>query len=360
MRIQRNNNQINRRALVNRMNSDKQLIDRRNQTQEDDNMHTSNSNSSLAEGDEKIGVMVDRPSSMMKISDVNTGAMLVPQKAEQVVPDKNWKQYTVKAGDTFDKIALRFGTGAGSDLAFLNNMDYTNPYLPKEGTVLYLPYIDDKYLDDVETKLDNLTKEAKDKGWTVAVDNLERFRKGTGGVKTMDVAWLKGFEEVKNAMKSIQKHFENAFNTLTNNMTDNQTINGDGHGKAKGNQFWWEGFIDPSYVFSRNELSYACGASTLTGIGDVILQKKDSTVFLGGVVEYEFYDRYDWHPGNDVPIGWSIVWFEKFKDSDMILLQEYRGAKEFIMQSKWSQKVTGTIEDNTLSPNNLDIKWADL
>jgi hypothetical protein len=76
MRVQRNNNQSNRRALVNRMNSDKQLIDRRNQEQEDDNMHTNDSNSSSSESDEKIQMMVDTPSSMMKMSDGNGGAII--------------------------------------------------------------------------------------------------------------------------------------------------------------------------------------------------------------------------------------------------------------------------------------------
>jgi hypothetical protein len=54
MRIQRNNNQNNRRALVNRMNSDKQLIDRRNQEQEDASTYTAEPTEEQKQGNEEF------------------------------------------------------------------------------------------------------------------------------------------------------------------------------------------------------------------------------------------------------------------------------------------------------------------
>jgi hypothetical protein len=51
--IRRNNNQNDRRALVNRMNSDKQLIDRRNQEQEDDSIQVMTNNQNEATKDEE-------------------------------------------------------------------------------------------------------------------------------------------------------------------------------------------------------------------------------------------------------------------------------------------------------------------
>lgn len=300
----------------------------------------------MSEGDEKIQKMTDAPKEIVSTS----------KNTKQVEPDKNWKKYTVKTKDTFDKIAQNFGISSGADLAFWNNMDYTNPGLPQEGDVLSLPFIDDKYIDNVEKKLEEMKKNDKVKGWNVAFDNLYRFRKGVGGTKTLDAAWLKSFEAVTDAMKDIQEHFEDAFNAIANDMKDNQVISGDGHGKEKGNQFWWEGFIDPPYKRTRNELSFACGASTLTGLGTIKLKKEGSTVIIGGVVEYKFHDPYDWHGGNTVPISWT----ELFYDSDMLLLQEFRGGKPFLMESKWEQKVTGTIDVDIMSPNDLDIKWSDI
>lgn len=282
---------------------------------------------------------------------------VLTKQAIQQNPPVTWKRYTVKNGEGFDVIANNFGiSGGGEYLAYWNNMDYTNPSLPQVGDILALPYIDDAYLDEIEEELDEMIVTAEKEGWLVAVDNLNRFRNGTGGIKTMDVEWLKGFEEVQEAIATIQEHFEDAFNDLADDMDDGEKISGDGRSKAPGNQFWWEGVISPSYVFSRNELSYACGASTLTGLGVNTLERSDSLVTVSGEVEFQFYDEYDWHGGNSVPNGF----FSTFDDSDMLLLQEFRNAKPFTMKASWKQKVAGTIDDDILSPNDVEITWTDI
>jgi hypothetical protein len=172
----------------------------------------------------------------------------------------------------------------------------------------------------------------------------------------LDAIWLKSFEEVQDAIESIQSHFEVAINDIANEMKSGQTIYGNGNSKEKGNQFWWEGFIDPPFVFKQTELSYACGASTLTGIGKIDLKRNNDIIDVLGVVRFEFNDPYDWHSGKTVPIGF----FSTFKDCDMILLEEYRGAKPFDMKSTWNKMIKGTIEDDTFSPNEINLNWSDL
>lgn len=277
--------------------------------------------------------------------------------ANMPVPDPNWLLYIVKPGESFDSIATKFGTsGGGEDLAFWNNMDYSDPSLPTVGDALSLPYIDEGYLDDIENQLDDMTEDAEERGWTVAADNLKRFRAGTGGTKIMDVQWLKSFPAVQIAWASINEHFEDAFNDIADDMEDGQVINGDGRGQEPGNQFWWQGRIVPSFILSRDELSYACGGSTLTGVGVVTLSRKESITSVDGEVEFLFNDPYDWQAGQDVPIGVLA----RFRDSDMLLLEEYRGAKPFDMKASWKQSVSGTIDDDILSPNDVNLIWKDL
>jgi hypothetical protein len=79
-------------------------------------------------------------------------------------------------------------------------------------------------------------------------------------------------------------------------------------------------------------------------------------ITISGEVTYEFYDPYDWHAGNDTPVGF----FSTFNDADMILLEEFRSAKPFIMKASWKQSLSGTIEDDTFSPNEINLTWTDL
>jgi hypothetical protein len=270
---------------------------------------------------------------------------------------EKWLKYKVKKGETFQQIANKFCLeGDASDLAFWNDLDSTDPSQPHTGTTIYLIFKEESDLVAIDKKLDEMIITAKEQKWDVAIDNLQRYRKGIAGVKYLDSSWLKEFEEVQEAVTTIQGHFEDSLNDIANDMEDGQSIKGDGSGKKKGNQYWWQGKIEPSFVWSRNELSFACGASILTGIGIVTLSRKEDIITISGTVTYDFFDPYDWHGGKTVPIGL----FSTFKDCDMLLLEEYRGAKPFEMKSSWQQQLAGTIEDDTFSPNEINLTWSDL
>ncbi len=150
-------------------------------------------------------------------------------------------------------------------------------------------------------------------------------------------------------------------------MSDGETIDGDGTNKESGNKYWWEGLIEPPYM-SPEEISMACGASTLTGIGLIMLIRSGEQVTVSGEVEFAFFDRYDWKPGDSVLVGFSwgqaLIYplaglpLEEWPDSNMILLDEFRGAAEFDMIASWKQKVSGTISIGTFS-NDVELTWTD-
>jgi LysM domain len=95
-----------------------------------------------------------------------------------------WLKYTVKGGDSFQKIINRFCLNIDADdLAYWNDLDSSDPSQPHTGTKLFLPFKEEKDIVEIEKKLNEMTQEAKIKKWNVAVDNLERYRKGKGGVK---------------------------------------------------------------------------------------------------------------------------------------------------------------------------------
>lgn len=283
-------------------------------------------------------------------------------------PEPDWLIYLVKDGERFDTISKKFGTSAdyfetpAETLANRNGMNYSDPNQPKPGDSLALPGITNEHLDLVEQKLNNFTIYAYAAGWYVAISNLARFRKGTGGIKILDSLWLKSFSLVTHAMERIQEYFEEkCFSHYADTMADGEIIQGDGTGEPPGNLFWWNTVTQPNYIIP-DEIDYACGSSTLTGIGKIKLTKSGDFLTVDGEVEFEFNDGYNWNPGDSVPMPTSNpnMPITLNYDSDMLLLEEYRGAKSFEMTSKWKQKVSGTVEKDTWSPNEIDIVWTDI
>lgn len=233
---------------------------------------------------------------------------------------------------------------------------------PKPGDILALPHVTKDYLDKVEKKLNEFTLFALGMGWNVAVSNLARFRRGTGGTKKLDSNWLKSFALIENAVQQIQEYFEErCFSHYADKLEDGEILIGDGVGEQKGNLFWWNTVTEPGYIWP-NEIDYACGSSTLTGIGKITLIKTGDILNVDGEVEFRFNDSYNWNPGDSVPLPSlnANMPVTINYDSDMILLEEFRNAKPFEMVSSWRQKVSGTVENDTWSSNEIEIRWDDI
>ena len=89
--------------------------------------------------------------------------------------------------------------------------------------------------------------------------------------------------------------------------------------------------------------------------GDFILSRYGNKVIIEGKVSHRWWDPYDWHPG----LGAFIPGFGAVSDRDALLLQEYRGAKPFMMESIWEQNLNAEIISRKLWFDSKKFNWSD-
>jgi hypothetical protein len=180
-------------------------------------------------------------------------------------------------------------------------------------------------LDKIAQNYRDMIADARKKGYNVAADNLQRFLDGAGGVKKLDVPWLRGFDATKDAERVNQKRFEGSLDKLAKPM---------GHGDSKTLEDHW----DRMYTASQStELYYASGTSTIRSTGKFGLDAIEDIVNIGGSVKHHWYDPYDWHEG----LGAFVPGYGNISDADALLLQKYRGAKPFMMEADWTERLQG-------------------
>jgi hypothetical protein len=208
---------------------------------------------------------------------------------------------------------------------------------------------DVKKIDKIVASYKEMVKSARSKGYNVAADNLEHWLIGGGTEKQIPVAWLRSFSVVKKAEKENQERFEDSLKKMAYKLGDKQ---------RKIFSDYWDKLIEAS-VF--DELYYASGTSTLHSSGKFKLAREGDGVSISGTVNHEWYDPYDWHAG----LGAYIPGFGRIPDSDALLLEKCRGAKEFMMKSSWQQIVSGLVEIKSLWgadsmwPDSVEFKWID-
>jgi Domain of unknown function (DUF4157) len=197
-------------------------------------------------------------------------------------------------------------------------------------------------LDAIAAQYRAIIDKGLKEGHPEAADNLQRFLDGTGGVKTFDVSWLRGFDAVTGAEKTNQQRFEASLSTLA------KTVQ---HAMKKTFEDHWDRLIQAS-VFS--ELYYASGTSTLKSTGKFSLEGIENIVTIGGRVQHHWYDPYDWHEG----LSAYIPGFGNISDADALLLQKYRGAKPFMMEAAWTQDLQGTYTHRDWWFDSADYFWT--
>ena len=102
------------------------------------------------------------------------------------------------------------------------------------------------------------------------------------------------------------------------------------------------------------ELYYASGTFTLTSRGSFILNRNNNTINITGTVRHRWHDDYDWHAG----LSAYIPGFGNITDDDALLLQRHRGARPFLMQSGWSQSLSGQIQVINWRPDSVTFNWG--
>ncbi|MES0490391.1 MAG: hypothetical protein ABUK01_10390 [Leptospirales bacterium] len=182
---------------------------------------------------------------------------------------------------------------------------------------------------------------AREDGYDVAADNLERFLDGTGGVKKLSVSWLRGFESVLDAEEKNRERFEGSLSDIADKMKDNSTRN-------------FHDYWDRSLTASQfGELYYASGTSTITSHGNFKLVMNGEYVTITGIVKHRWWDPYNWHAG----LAAYIPGFGSISDEDALLLQKHRGAAPFRMEAHWSQKLSAKIKIIDYWFNDENFQW---
>ena len=188
-----------------------------------------------------------------------------------------------------------------------------------------------KKIDRIEDEVKKLIVYGRSKGWFQAVKHLEHFLAGSGNSVKVPVNWLRNFGVIKRAQVGNNTRFAKSLLKISR-ITDDNSPN-----------YWadrWDYQIKTNPFFER-ELYYASGYSTLTSFGYFKVEVKGKMVHINGKVIHKWHDQYDWHHGLRVPVL-------SISDSQMLQLQRYRGAQEFLMYSNWEETITGKFPQNWL------------
>lgn len=196
-------------------------------------------------------------------------------------------------------------------------------------------------LDQIEQRYRNMIEKARGRGWNIAADNLQRFLDGTGGTKTLEVSWLRGFSAVPAAERANQERFQRSLTKQAYELTDGET--------RRFSDYWHRQLTGGI----TTELFYASGTSTIRSLGNFTLKRDGKVITIEGAVEHHWYDPYDWH----ADLAAYIPGFGSVSDKDALLLQQHRGAKEFQMNADWPQTVQGSIEIVDWWFDSVDYIW---
>jgi hypothetical protein len=183
-------------------------------------------------------------------------------------------------------------------------------------------------LDEIVTRYNNMVAKARIFGYNVAADNLAHFLNGNGKTRILSSSWLRGYDAITDAEEVNQGRFEESLIKKADALKDGET--------KSFSDYWDRGL----YAAGMTELFYASGGSTIKSRGNFTLTRKGELVTISGTVNHHWYDPYDWHAG----LTAFVPGYGDVSDADALLLQQYRGAQSFLMESDWQQVVTGTVE----------------
>lgn len=180
---------------------------------------------------------------------------------------------------------------------------------------------------------------ARSIGWDHAADNLNHFLQGMGTVRKMELSWLMSFDVFGDGVNRIKGYFETK--TLAKaalKLTSGESITV--------SDYW----VADIYANPFTELYYASGASKISGIGSFTLKNSNNVVSIRGMVNFNWYDDYDWHEDLTAYIPGSGT----ISDRVGLLMQQHRGASPYRMEANWTSNLIGFI-----TPKMSVFKWSD-
>ena len=195
-------------------------------------------------------------------------------------------------------------------------------------------------LDMIQQRYQDMIAASRARGANVAADNLAWFLAGTGGVRQLEVAWLRSFGVVRGAEETNEGRFEDSLNDIANEMKDGETRTLSDN---------WDSLLT---AWQTTELYYASGTSHIHSTGTFELRRVGKFVTISGTVEHRWVDAWDWHQGMVA----NVPGFGAISDNDGLLMQHHRGARPFDMEATWSRNLSGGI-DLGLLLNSRYLYW---
>jgi hypothetical protein len=183
-------------------------------------------------------------------------------------------------------------------------------------------------LDEIVGRYNTMVSRARIFGYHVAADNLAHFLNGNGKTRVLSSSWLREYGVITDAEEVNQERFEKSLIKKADGMKEGESISFSDY---------WDRYL---YATGMTELFYASGGSTIRSKGSFTLTRKGELVTISGSVNHHWYDPYDWHAG----LTAFVPGYGEVSDADALLLQQYRGARSFMMESDWQQTLSATVE----------------
>lgn len=182
---------------------------------------------------------------------------------------------------------------------------------------------------------------ARQRGYYVAADNLEYWLNGAGGVRRIDVGWLRSNSAVTDAERHNQRQFEKQLKARAGRMPDNATETLTDH--------WDRAFT----ARVTSELYYASGTSELSSRATFTLSRMGRTVTVRGSVQHYWHDPYNWNPGQAAYIpGFGLI-----SDNDALALRRAGIGRDYELVSDWTQTCAGSVDLGRVY-DTIDLNWT--
>jgi Putative peptidoglycan binding domain len=205
-----------------------------------------------------------------------------------------------------------------------------------------------------------------------AIPAMRRYLDGTGGTVHYDPDWIRSQPIIKRAEDRVLSHFADwmrgkplkpgelppAQANKILNLKSGESLSGrtDRSAVAK--------FANPTRWDKTTDFYNTSKDSNVKGTGNFSFTRKGNTVYVTGVIDQNWHDKFDFEPGRvlEIPFQGSPI---RVVTDELIFLQGVGKARVFQQRSTWQRRVTGKIEITTDHETGKEhigkvaLKWAD-
>ncbi|MEM7314661.1 MAG: hypothetical protein AAF497_16055, partial [Planctomycetota bacterium] len=256
---------------------------------------------------------------------------------------------------------------------------------PELARVPYLERLDtERKLNRTLKAVETLVMMAKEEGYVLAADYLQRYVGNEGGVSTLPWLNLRQYEPFQDAENRVRSHYENWFFGKNEDKTVGQpflslkkgktlTLGTDGAGSPVMWEADWEPWlhdfvvneIHPADVATREQdFMLAFGDAVIKGYGNIDFLRRGDVILVNGFVDMRFDERYDFE--DDIGLAGFATHYTL--DTPNVLAHELSNladhglAKPFSVQSSQLWAVSGYIKlvDGKPDGSKSNIVWREV